>query len=245
MNRIFIVCALCVVCQCIPTAAKAGPPFETDDPEPVDYHHWEFYLASIQQYQPGEAMLTLPHIEINYGAIPNVQIHVIAPMEYLKGMDGTQYGYSSTELGVKFRFVNDTDNTIQVGVFPLAELPAGDKSDGLNTGSTQVYLPLWIQKNWGNFSTYGGAGYWINPGAGNKNWIFAGWELQYDISDAVTVGGEAFYHTSESQVASSSAGFNVGGFINVDDHDHILYSVGHSVMGDASTTAYIGYQYTI
>ncbi|HEY3876677.1 MAG TPA: hypothetical protein VGM92_14465 [Candidatus Kapabacteria bacterium] len=236
---------LCVAGQCVSTVAIAGPPFQTDDPEPVDYHHWEFYLASIQEYLSNETDLTLPHIEINYGAIPNLQLHLLAPMEYLNGMDGPKYGYSSTELGIKYRFLNDTDHKLEVGIFPLAELPTGDRSDGLNSGSTQVYLPLWIQKNWEKFSTYGGAGYWLNPGAGNKNWIFAGWELQYDISDAVTVGGEVFYHTPESLGASSSAGFNIGGFINLDDHDHILYSVGHSITGDASTTVYIGYQYTI
>jgi hypothetical protein len=27
----------------IPGAANAGPPYRTDDPEPVDYKHWEFY----------------------------------------------------------------------------------------------------------------------------------------------------------------------------------------------------------
>ena len=24
----------------------AGPPFETDDPEPVEYHHWEIFFAA-------------------------------------------------------------------------------------------------------------------------------------------------------------------------------------------------------
>ncbi len=24
---------------------SAGPPFLTDDPEPVEYKHWEFYIA--------------------------------------------------------------------------------------------------------------------------------------------------------------------------------------------------------
>ena len=28
------------------TLAWAGPPFTTDDPEPVEYQHWEVYLAS-------------------------------------------------------------------------------------------------------------------------------------------------------------------------------------------------------
>jgi hypothetical protein len=30
----------------ISTRAWAGPPYVTDDPEPVEYRHWEVYLAS-------------------------------------------------------------------------------------------------------------------------------------------------------------------------------------------------------
>lgn len=29
-----------------PGTALAGPPYATDDPEPVEYRHWEIYIAS-------------------------------------------------------------------------------------------------------------------------------------------------------------------------------------------------------
>ncbi len=43
----------------------AGPPFRTDDPEPVDQNHGEFYIAT--QYEKDEAAIsgTSPHIELN------------------------------------------------------------------------------------------------------------------------------------------------------------------------------------
>ncbi|MDR3667775.1 MAG: hypothetical protein P4L35_13100, partial [Ignavibacteriaceae bacterium] len=62
----------------------AGPPFLTDDPEPVDYMHWEFYVSSIQQFSDNSVDATLPHFEINYGLVPDVQVHLIAPMQYTK-----------------------------------------------------------------------------------------------------------------------------------------------------------------
>ena len=234
---------LCTSSQLIAFPAIAGPPFQTDDPEPVDYLHWEIYVASIQEYQRLETDATLPHIEINYGVVPNVQLHLIAPMGYVNGMSGAKYGYSNTEIGVKYRFVQDTDNALQIGVFPLVELPTGDRA--VSSGSAQVYLPLWVQKSWGKFTTYGGAGYWLNYGVGNKNWIFAGWEAQYDFSKALTLGGETYYHTPQTVGAQSGAGFNVGGIVNVDDHNHILFSAGHSVSGVVATTVYVGYQFTI
>jgi hypothetical protein len=30
--------------------ALAGPPFVTDDPEPVEYQHWEVYIAPIYSH---------------------------------------------------------------------------------------------------------------------------------------------------------------------------------------------------
>ena len=30
-------------------AARGGPPFVTDDPEPVDYQHWEFYTSKLNK----------------------------------------------------------------------------------------------------------------------------------------------------------------------------------------------------
>jgi len=223
----------------------AGPPFDTDDPEPVDYLHWEFYISSIMEFQHTESNLTLPHIEINYGAVPNLQIHFLAPMGYAHSGNVTKYGYSNTELGVKYRFVPETENLPQVGVFPLVEIPTGDKSKGLGNGLYQFYLPVWLQKSWGKLTSYGGAGYWFNPGQGNRNWIFAGWEVQYDLSQIITLGGEVYYHTADTQDSKSAAGFNIGGFINPDETNHILFSAGSTSGSERTITAYLGYQMTI
>src|SRR5882724_10068903 len=48
---------------------RGGPPFATDDPEPVEYRHWEIYLASQYQHATDGAAGTLPHVEVNYGAL--------------------------------------------------------------------------------------------------------------------------------------------------------------------------------
>ena len=88
---------------------RAGPPFVTDDPEPVDYQHWEFYIAS-QHTQTADGWSgTAPHFELNYGVITNVQLHLIAPLAYDAPKNGAaHYGYGNTELGVKFRFIQES-----------------------------------------------------------------------------------------------------------------------------------------
>ncbi len=170
-------------------AVLAGPPFLTDDPEPVDYQHWEFYIASMHTQTAGGWSGTAPHIEVNYGVITNVQLHLIAPLAYDAPTEGgTHFGYGDTELGVKFRFIQETEHRPQIGIFPLLEIPTGSESDGLGSGHVQAFLPLWLQKSFGDWTFYGGGGYGINPGAGNENWGYGGVLGQRQITKKILLG---------------------------------------------------------
>lgn len=222
----------------------AGPPFNTDDPEPVEFKHWEYYLSSMHQIQPGFMTGTLPHIEVNYGIMSNCQVHIELPLNYnLIQQKDFQYGYSNTEIGFKYRFYQSSDKSIQVGTFPIFEVPTINNKNFSN--NLQVYLPLWMQKSWDKLTTYGGVGYWINQGENNKNWIFSGWEIQYDLSKSFTLGGELFYKTASIVGSRSFAGFNLGGFINFSDSFHFIFSAGHSITKNKSFMSYAGLLWTI
>ena len=222
----------------------AGPPFNTDDPEPVDYLHWEFYVASAYQYGTNTFDGTLPHVEVNYGPVKNIQIHLLTGMGYAKDNSEKQYGYMTAELGAKYRFINTKDG-FQAGTFPLVELPTTNKMNLVGNRNLQVFIPIWLQKSWGKFTTYGGSGYWINPGSDNKNWIFTGWEAQYDFSNVLTLGGEIFYQTADTRDGTSDVAFKAGGFVNINDENHILFSFGKSLKTNDNFSGYIGYQLTI
>lgn len=91
-----------------PMVAHAGPPYATDDPEPVEYRHWEFDLAT--QHEPAHdgTTGTAPHVEINSGAVPNLQLHLIVPLAYSRPSGGpTVYGPGDIEAGAKLRFVQE------------------------------------------------------------------------------------------------------------------------------------------
>jgi hypothetical protein len=51
-----------------------GPPFQTDDPVPVDLHHYEFYIFGSVDGTPAEIDSSGPAFEFNWGAIPRVPI---------------------------------------------------------------------------------------------------------------------------------------------------------------------------
>lgn len=225
--------------------AVAGPPFVTDDPEPVDYQHWEFYIASQHTETADGWSGTAPHFELNYGPVTNVQLHLIAPLAYSLPNEGAaHYGYGDTELGVKFRFMQETEKIPQVGVFPLLEVPTGDESKGLGSGQWGAFLPVWAQKSIGDFTIYGGGGYGINPGTGNRNWGFVGTVAQYQIRQNILLGGEIYHRTPTEAGGPSDTAFNIGTVIDFSEHQHLLFSAGRSIDGPTDFQCYIAWQFT-
>jgi hypothetical protein len=189
--------------------------------------------------------ITAPHVEINYGVAPNFQLHLIAPMEYVKpsGLPSHQ-GYGDTELGLKWRFYEIEGSKFMVGTFPFLEIPTGDESKGLGNGHPQVFLPLWLQKAWGPWQTYGGGGYWFNPGTVHKDFYYLGWQLQRDINKNLTLGGEFFYQSPSDVGGEHHFGFNGGAVVNITENHHILMSMGTDMIGPTCVYSYIAYQFT-
>jgi hypothetical protein len=229
-----------------PMVAWAGPPFVTDDPEPVEYRHWEMYLASQHAKDKDGWSGTAPHFEVNYGAWHNLQLHLIAPLAYVKPDDGpSHYGFGDLELGAKYRFIQETDWRPMVGAFLIFDLPTGSSSRGLGSGHLRTFLPIWLQKSWGKWQSYGGGGYWFNPGSENKDYWFFGWQVQRELSKAITLGAEVFYNTPTAKGEGGRTGFNLGTIVNFTDEHHLLFSMGRDIHGQNRFSAYIAYQLTI
>lgn len=239
--RCFAVCATLI----IPAPALAGPPFLTDDREPVEYQHHEFYIAAQQVKTQDGRSGTLPHFEFNYGAAPDLQLHIIAPYHFSDPVDGPrQRGWGDVELGAKYRFMQETEDRPMMGIFPIVVTHTGNANRDLGNGATQIFLPVWLQKKWGDWQTYGG-GYWINHAADARNHWFFGWQLQKEISGHLTLGGEIFHNGEEVSGEGSSTGFNLGGAYGFDEHNCLLFSVGRGLTNAAMTnkfSSYVGYQ---
>lgn len=237
---------LAAACLLPGLSALAGPPFVTDDPEPVDYHHWEFYFATIQQESHGDWTGTAPHIEINYGAAPGLQLHVIAPMAYDSPPNGpAHYGIGDIELGAKYRFIDETNGWPQIGTFPLVEAPMGLARENLGNGDWQAFVPIWMQKSWGPWTVYGGAGYGLSTFSGQNNWGFGGVVVQKQVLTNVLIGVEIFHQTAAvGDFPNQGTAFNVGTVIDFTDNHHLLFSAGRSIDGPTGFQCYLAYQFT-
>jgi hypothetical protein len=225
--------------------AAAGPPFLTDDPAPVEFKHWEAYLFSSWDAARGSAQIEGPAIEFNLGAAPNLQLHLVVPFAAASFTGGpTMHGLGDVEIGVKYRFVEETKHRPQVGIFPMLELPTGNASRSLGNGRLWARLPLWLQKRWGPWTTYGGGGFALNRAPDARDYLFASWLLQRDLSARLTVGGELYTHGADTREGGRTAIFNAGGYYNFKPDFSILFSLGHSFAGEHHTVGYLGLYWT-
>jgi hypothetical protein len=244
--------AAMIALWCLASAtANAGPPFRTDDPEPIELGHYEFYTFSTGTVVSDGTSGVLPGFEFNYGLIPNGQFHIVAPVAFdSPSDDSNQFGYGDTELGFKYRFIQEEEEgwRPQFGFFPLVELPTGNEKRGLGAGHVLAFLPIWVQKSFGDWTSYGGGGYWINQGSdGDKNYWFVGWLLQRKVTDKLTIGGEIFHQTADAIDAEDSTGLNIGTIYDFNEHNHLLLSTGRGFQNVSDTNRfsfYVGYQIT-
>jgi len=239
-------------------AALAGPPFQTDDPEPIDFRNYEFYTFATADGTPVETDAFGPAVEFNWGALPNVHLHIILPAATVfpsnspglapAGMGPRAFGIGDIELGIKFRFVQETKHRPMIGTFTMFEIPTGNSVRGLGVGKTWYKAPLWVQKSFGPWTTYGGGGVTLVNAPGYRNFPFAGWLVQRDLGKKWTLGTEIFYHGPEGPATPQTRPatlVDVGGYYKFRDPGfQLLFCYGHTAIGQKENYAYLGLYWT-
>ncbi len=224
---------------------RGGPPFLTDDPEPVDLNHWEFYVFGAGDRTIDSNSISAPAVEFNYGVAKSTQLHVIAPMANVSSPGaGWTSGYGDTEVGVKYRLLEETDAWPQIGVFPMAELATGNSAHGLGNGRTWYRLPVWLQKSWGPWTSYGGGGVALNSAPGMRDSGFGGWLVQRDLGKYLTLGGELFREGADTTGGEGSTLANLGGSLKFTEDFNLLFSAGRSISGERHTVWYLALYWT-
>lgn len=236
-----------------------GPPYQTDDPVPVDLHHYEFYIFGAADGTPAEMDSVGPAFEFNWGAIPRVQLHAILPWGvvapsnnpvYLPGGTGpTAFGLTDMELGTKIAFIKETSHVPQIGTFAMYEMPTGDYNKGLGVGKVWYKIPIWLQKNAGHWLFDGGGGYQIVKQTQYRSFPYTGWLVKRELNERLELGAEVFAHGREGFATAqtqSSTLIDVGGYYHFKNHpgEQFLFCYGHSIAGQTENYAYAGMYWT-
>jgi hypothetical protein len=231
----------------ISCSALAGPPFITDDPEPVDAQTWEVNYAISKTWRDGGASVGMPSIDINYGLTKDIQLHAQPKIGFEKETGHHSIAIDNTEVGIKYRFIDheNKDGRWMIGIYPMLQLPTGDSKLGISRGKAQLFLPLWLQYNSNGWTIYGGSGYRVNRYQDGKNSIFTGITALYRINNRTKIGAEVYSESASVIGDKHSSGFNFAGIYNLTEDYHVLFSVGRALNNIDSTnqlSAYLGLQ---
>lgn len=213
----------------IPSVAIAGPPYLTDDPEPTDTGHWEIYAPLLEAAGAGSNYYGAVGAEINYGLAQNVQLTVGLPVAFAHSAGSTRWGAADLEASIKYRFLHDEANGVQVAVFPGLTLRTG--SNGLSAGRVTALLPIWAQKEVGPWSVFGGGGYAINPGAGHKDFWTSGGAVVRQVGERLSVGIEADLEGAGEIGGHATTRFGVGAIYDLPGPLRVLASGGPTFSG--------------
>jgi hypothetical protein len=214
--------ALALVSAAAP--ALAGPPYLTDDPVPTDTGHWEIYA-----FTAGEGYRSTidedAGFDLNYGPVRDVQLTATLPLSFSHSpQDGWRSGTGDVELGVKYRFFHDQKNGLSAAIFPRAILPTAAHSP---SEKTRLLLPIWAGKDFAKgTSVFGGGGFTINPGTGNRDFWQAGIAATKDLTKRVSIGAEVVRQGAETQDGTAQTRLGIGSIIQLSDHYELLFSAG-------------------
>ncbi|HUA08222.1 MAG TPA: hypothetical protein VMA98_03040 [Candidatus Acidoferrales bacterium] len=222
------------------TPAFAGPPYQTDDPEPVAYRHFEIYVGTQEENSADGLEADVPFFEFNYGPLPNVQFSFSTPLSYVDAPDVPgKWESDGFELGLKYRFLHESSSRPQVSFYPSIEMPTQ------NGDTPKLFLPLWAQKTTGRSTIFGGGGWERNPGLDNRNFWTAGIADTHQFSRAINAGVEVYGNTA--QIAGERGSLSAGIGMN-DDFSKIhslVISIGRSIAGQRDLHAYAAYEFRL
>ena len=203
---------------------SAGPPYLTDDPDPTETGHWEIYA-----FTAGEGRRSTidadAGFDLNYGPTEGVQLTATLPLSFSHApLDGWRSGTGDVELGAKYRFYHNEGAGLSASIFPRVILPTSTIASG---GKARVLLPLWLGKDFtGGTSLFGGGGYMINPGAGNRDFWQAAVALTRDLGKQVSVGAEVTHQGADTADGTAQTRAGIGTIVRLSDHYALLFSGG-------------------
>lgn len=209
-------------------SAVAGPPYVTDDPQPTDEGHYEIYAftagTTTMEGTAGQA-----GIDFNYGGAKNLQLTMVLPIAY----DSPNHqpgvvGFGDIELAAKYKILNQETFGIDVAVFPRVFLPTNTNA-ALGDKHPSYFIPLFVQKDWGNWGAFGGGGCTINRGGNSQDFCRMGLVVTRRVTPEFQLGFEVYHQTPDQKGARQSTGVGLGAIYDLSEHYHLMASAGPGI----------------
>jgi len=213
----------------------------TDDPGTPGNRKWEINLAVTFEHRPGETSLDAPAIDLNYGVGEHIQLTLqTAPVLLKRSDQGLIGGLGSIEAAIKWRFLDEEANGIDMSVFPriIFNLTQSSVDRGLADDGTRFQVPLEVAKKFGPWLTDLEFGPLVST-VGRSEWLYGivgGLELGKATAIMAELHGE-----SRSNFTDDVLTLNFGLRQELSETRILILSIGHDLRSADQARALIGY----
>jgi len=250
-SRIFY--ASCITLLMFPfNNVFADAPFITTDPEILSPLNANLTLYGTADKSTVITTYEAPALELDLGLFKNAELDVYLP--YTTDVNAEQSirdsfpnaaGIGDIELNFKYQFIHESNHVPSVAFVPEIYVPTGDFDRGLGNGRVWYALPLSVEKSFGDWTTYGEVGYAYNGAPNFRNFLFAGWVLEKEITQNTSLGGELYYQGATANFTKAYTVLNLGGSHQLTKDVNLIASIGHNIAGENHFIAYLGLTWSV
>jgi hypothetical protein len=214
----------------------------TDDPGTPGKGHWENNFAIAFSHVPNEWSGDAPGIDLNYGWGDNIQLNLQTSISVLKrGDHGLVAGLGAMETAVKWRFLDEDTNGLDMSMYPrlLFNVVHSSVRRGLAEDGTRFQIPFEAAKKFGPVALAAEFGPLVSS-VGPGEFIY-GVVAAHEISRTTSVMFEV-HATSRVNLDQDVVTVNFGWRHNISEHAIWIASLGHDVHSEGGAPlALIGY----
>jgi hypothetical protein len=221
------------------SAAIAGPPYVTDDPDPTETRHYEIYLfgAGTRTRDGADGAAGL---DISYGAATDLQLSLTLPVAYEHPNGGPLIGGAgNVEIAAKYRILHQETDGFDLSLFPRVFLPSASGRVGDQHAS--LFLPVWLGRHMGQWTTFGGGGCALNHYADSKDFCLAAWAVTYRVRDELELGAEIYHQTPDVVGGHHTTGLGFGARYDKSETYHFVGSIGPGIQNAADSNQVSAY----
>lgn len=226
---------------------QGGPPLITEDPGTPGAGNWEINIAGTLEQRQDERVLEAPVLDINYGLGERIQLKYEIPRIVLdEEGEGTINGLGTSEVGIKYRFLDYEHDGVSMSVYPQYEFnnPGSSSEERGLVDDNELLLPVQIARPIGPVEVSVELGYALIESESDE-WFY-GVAVGYPLNDRITLLGEIF-GTATEDFAEDELIFNLGVEYAINENMNLLFSLGRSFResdsGEPELLGYLGVQF--
>src|SRR5439155_16646450 len=179
------------------------------------------------EHRPNEWSIDAPAVDLNYGWGDHIQLTLQTSLAILKRTDhGAVAGIGGTEAAVKWRFLDEATNGLDMSMFPrvIFNVVQSSVRRGLAEDGTRFQIPFQMAKTFGSWHTDAEFGPLAST-IGRSEWLY-GVVGGFDVAKRTMLMAE-LHGTSRMNFTRDVLTVNLGLRLDFSDTYILILSLGH------------------